>query len=165
MGALDPRLPTLCGRAGPTARPPSPPRRWLAGLLALVAATALGQMKVDAPIQDFHLSFFEPDGARSWEVEGRQARYVTADLLEIDGLLLRLYDPDRKNQLTHTIRGSQATLIPSRREASGREDITVQSDNFTMEGRDWTWLGRDNRIIVRQAARLTLRDPIAPLLK
>lgn len=186
------RRPQVCGEIGnsgdpapvpnlvnavenPMRRPAgtSPPVSWrevVRSLLLCCAAALLGQgvlhaqMVPDAPIENFRLPMFGDDGYRAWDLRGDQALYISADQVDVLGMLLRVYAGGAEERVRILIESAEAHVHISRNEAHGDKRITVSGDNYTAKGEEWSWLPDKDRILIRRNVQVTFREELEGFL-
>ncbi len=192
LGRMDWRRPQACGEIGnpgdpapvpnlvnavenPIRRPagmppPASSRGFIRSLLLCCAAAFLGQgvlhaqMVPDAPIENFRLPMFGDDGYRAWDLRGDQALYISADQVDVLGMLLRVYAGGAEERVRILIESAEAHVHISRNEAHGDKRITVSGDNYTAKGEEWSWLPDKDRILIRRNVRVTFREELEGFL-
>jgi len=124
------------------------------------APVVFAQMVPDAPIRNFRLPRFGDDGYKIWELSGDEGRYISADQSEILGLDLKVYSGDAQMLLRSRIRSPRALIHMDRSEAEGDSRIEVEGPAFTIEGANWHWNGREERIRIGADVRVTFNQKL-----
>ena len=150
--------------------PPASSRGFIRSLLLCCAAALLGQgvphaqMVPDAPIENFRLPMFGDDGYRAWDLRGDQALYISANQVDVLGMLLHVYAGGAEERVRIRIESAEAHVHIDRNEAHGDKRITVSGDNYTAKGEEWSWLPDDDRILIRRNVQVTFREELEGFL-
>lgn len=138
-------------------------------LLALLAAVVSptgwlgGQMVPDAPIEHFILPMFGEDGYKSWELRGFRGHYLGEDAALIEGMDLVSFQGGAALLEENRIRSPRAHVNFSKSEASGESSLFVTGPNYEIQGQDWTWFGKERKIVVRRDVRVSFSGGITLL--
>jgi hypothetical protein len=125
-------------------------RRTACCLILVLAAVAVAQITPDAPIRNFRLPMFGDDGYKSWELRGFEGVYLRDGAAEIIGMDLLVYRGGATLALDTRIRAPLAVIEFDAARAHGEATLQVDGEGFAIEGRDWLWEGREQRITVRE---------------
>lgn len=132
-----------------------------------VSATFAETMAPSAPVKNFTLPMFGPDGYKIWDLQGREGVYLNENHIDVHSMKLRTWTGREPVQLDMTIESVFASIFPQDSRAQGEDYIYIlqANGNFSIIGRQWEWLGDDNKIIIKQDARVTFRQNIGDILK
>lgn len=132
--------------------------------LAVIAISFIplsqAQIAPDAPIQDFRFPMFNDEGFRIWEVRGVQGVFIDMGNSEIIGLELTVFSGDDRDLLSHKILSPRAHINFTAREASGDGSLFVQGPGFQVEGENWVYEGKSQRIVIGKRARMTFAEDL-----
>ena len=134
-------------------------------LFLLICATAHAQIKPNAPINNIYLPMFGDEGFKIWELRADVGTYASDDMLEVEGLWLKLLDGDEALTEIATISSPQAKINIDKRIAGGRDQLNVFAEDFSLQGKSWTWEAKDKRLIVRKEARVVFQGQIGSILQ
>ncbi len=103
-------------------------------LLALAAAR-IGRsqdtrISNQAPILNFHMAAFTPNGYREWLVRGSEGRYLSQKEIDVKGLTLTIFTGDAKNKVETVILSPKARMHPESQVVSSSNPIRVINDQF-----------------------------------
>lgn len=132
-----------------------------AGVAVGVPAVSLtGRMVPDAPIEHFTLPMFGEDGYKSWELRGFRGHYLGEEAALIEGMDLISFQGGAALEEDNRIRSPRAHVDFSKSEASGESSLFVTGPGYEIQGQDWTWYGKERKIVVRRAVRVSLSGGI-----
>lgn len=141
-------------------------RIYMVSGLMMASALLPGQMVPDAPVMDFKLPMFDDvSGYKIWQLEGQEGRYVSPERIDVIGMRLQIFSGDEKLEVQTTIESSEATMLIKENKAQGAADIAITGPNFTIEGKDWTWDGNTQTVIVRKDAGVAFNQKLTDILK
>ncbi len=112
-------------------------------------------MTPEAPIGHFRLPMFGADGYKSWELRGLKGHFLGEGTALVEGLELVVYSGAADLREENRIRSPRALIHFDESRAEGDSSLFVSGPGFEIEGRDWTWEGRQRKIIVREAVRVS----------
>lgn len=130
-----------------------------AGLLAILlvlSVRVMGQMVPDAPIEHFSLPMFGEDGYKSWELRGFRGHYLSEKTAMVEGLELISFQGGEALLEDNRIRSPRAHIDFAQSEASGETSLFVTGPGYEIQGQDWTWYGKERKIVVRRSVRVSL---------
>lgn len=130
--------------------------RRISALLLGVPLLMLAQMTPDAPIENFRLPLFDAEGYRLMELRGLRGHYVDTERARVEGVELVVYSEAEGRPEESRIRSPEAMIRFAEARADGASSIYVDGGNYTVQGRDWTWEGRERRLTVRANARVEI---------
>lgn len=125
-----------------------------------VSSLLAQRMAPDAPVKNFKLPSFGPDGYRQWDLEGREGRYVSEQEIEILGLRLRTWSGDQSLVQVLEITSPDARIFPSQNRAVGSGLIHIVGPGYTVFGVGWDWNGETNAIAVEREVRVTFLEDL-----
>lgn len=153
------------------------PARWISGIarlgvvLLLLALGPLAQgspslLVPEAPVKNFALPQFAPEGHREWLLRGQRGIFTSDGRLRIEGLLLDVFSPNDPLEPQFQIASPEATIEPSRRLAAGPAylQLLARDGSFRLTGRDWRWHGAERILTVRQSVEVTFAQSLGTIL-
>ena len=136
-------------------------RNLLAGLLIFTGGWVLfAQMVPDAPIEHFRLPMFGENGYKKWELRGTKGHYHSEAEALVEGLELVVFSGDAAMWEESRIRSPRALINFAESRAEGESSLFMIGPGYEIQGRDWTWLGDERKIIVRQAVRVSFAGTV-----
>jgi len=117
----------------------------------------------DAPIKDFRLPFFAENGYKSWELRGLRGHYRGEERALVDGLELAVFSADDAMRREMLIRSPRAKIDFAATRADGASSLFVDGPNYEIAGRNWTWFGAEEKIVVRESVRVSFAGSISIL--
>ena len=145
-------------------------KNWL-GLLCLLSVATLApaqtttHIATDAPIVNFRLPTFTPDGFRQWLVRGSEARLVSMKEIDIHELTLTVFSADESDRIETMILSPDAKVMTDSQIVSGKSTIRVIRDDLDATGADWTYDHKEKRVSMRQNVRVTFRAELKNFLQ
>lgn len=135
--------------------------------LALPSASAQTTTRIanDAPIVNFRLPTFTPEGFRQWLVRGSEARLLSAKEIDIRELTLTVFSGDAQDRIDTMILSPAAHVVTDTQLVSGPSTIRVIRDDLEASGSQWTYDHREKRIIMKQNVRVTFRAELKNFLQ
>lgn len=125
------------------------------GISFVMAVAAFAQMSPDAPITHFRLPFFGEDGFKTWELRGLSAEFSGEHQVRVESLELVVYSGDDRLLVESTIRSPQADIDMQAGTATGPSSLFVVGPGFEIDGRNWSWEAAEERLTIRESARVT----------
>lgn len=154
------------GQATPAAR-----RTAGAALLAtlLFAAPLPAQVATeispDAPIVNFRLPTFTPEGYRAWLVRGSEARMLSKAEIEVRELTMTVFSGNETDRIQTMLLSPQARVFPQPQVVTGDRSIRVIDDQFEATGESWRYEHREKRVSIAKNVRVTFRAELKNLLQ
>lgn len=134
----------------------------LAGSLPAQTTTRIAN---DAPIVNFRLPTFTPDGFRQWLVRGTEARLVSSKEIDIRELTLTVFTADSQDRIDTMLLSPAAIVYTDTQIATGPSTIRVLTDALEATGEQWTYDHREKRVSMRKNVRVTFRAELKNLLQ
>ena len=138
---------------------PPPRRTRLSGLASLLlfcgSWAVFAQMTPDAPIEHFRLPMFGENGYKEWELRGLRGHYHSEEKALVEGLELVVFSGDAAMWEENRIRSPRALIHLKESRAEGESSLFVSGPGYEIEGRNWTWDGKDRKIVVRETVRVS----------
>ena len=119
----------------------------------------------DAPILDFKLPMFGPNGYKVWELRGREGHYINEEQIDVLDMSLRLYSGEADLKIHTTIESPAATMLVNRNRAEGQSEIKITGDQFQIRGENWRWHGDTHTVTVDKNVRVIFQQRLAGILK
>ncbi len=147
-------------------------RRIRAGALsALLAAGVFASAQVptrissEAPIVNFRLPSFTPEGNRASMVRGSEARVHSSNVIEVKDLNMTVFVGDATERIETIILSPAATLRPDAQTIGGESTIRVINDEFEATGENWHYEHQEKRVSITKNVRVAFRAQLKNLLQ
>jgi len=137
----------------------------LCALIASLPAQTTTRIANDAPIVNFRLPTFTPEGFRQWLVRGSEARLLSAREIDIRELTLTVFSGDAQDRIDTMILSPAARVVTDTQLVSGPDTIRVIRDDLEASGSQWTYDHREKRIIMKKNVRVTFRAELTNFLQ
>ena len=134
-------------------------------LAAAVPAAAQTNFSTNAPIVNFRLPTFTPEGNREWLVRGSEARILSQDLIDIRELTLAIFKGDATEHVDTMILSPAARVQPSTAVATGDATLRVLNDDFEVTGRAWRYDHRQKRVSIAKDVHVVFKAELKDYLK
>jgi hypothetical protein len=135
------------------------------GLASLVAAQTLKSGTGGAPILNFSLPHFTPEGNRAWLIRGSEARATTRDEIQVTALNMTVFRGDAAGTIDTILLSSDATVRPDDQVVTGTGSIRVINDEFEAAGTGWRYSHGEKKVSIERNARITFRAELGNLLQ
>lgn len=119
----------------------------------------------DAPIVNFRLPTFTPEGFRQWLVRGTEGRLISAKEIDIRELTLTVFSGDAQDRIDTMILSPAAKVLTDSQVVSGPETIRVIRDDLEASGSQWTYDHREKRVTMQRKVRVTFRAELKNFLQ
>ena len=138
-----------------------------AALAASVSARAAApEVKAIAPVKNFRLPTFTPEGYRRVMLKAGQARPsedgARIDLLDME---LTLFTSRADEAIEATLTAPSATFFPQKLLATGPDTVRLERADLTVTGADWSYDHPGRKVVILRDARLTFRSALGDILK
>lgn len=167
--------PSTRARAARRSAPTRAAARSVLRLLALVTSVLLSlpsapaqsttRIATDAPIVNFRLPTFTPQGYRQWLVRGTEARLISTKEIDIRELTLTVFTGDESDRIETMILSPTAKVLTEPQIVSGSGTIRVIRDDLDATGTDWTYNHQEKRVSMRKNVRVTFRAELKNFLQ
>lgn len=132
----------------------------LSVFISLAGFGLLAQMMPDAPIQHFRLPMFGENGYKSWELRGVKGHLYNKEEALIEGMELVVFSGDEAMWEENRIRSPRALIRLEESRADGDSSLFVVGPGYEIQGNDWSWIGLERKIIVRDAVRVSFAGTV-----
>jgi hypothetical protein len=132
----------------------------LSASCTLAGLGMLAQMMPDAPIQHFRLPMFGEDGYKSWELRGVKGHVQSEEEALIEGMELVVFSGDEAMWEENRIRSPRARIRLEESRADGDSSLFVVGPGYEIQGNNWSWIGLERKIIVRDAVRVSFAGTV-----
>lgn len=131
-----------------------------AGAAFFLSGLLFAQMVPDAPIEHFSLPMFGENGYKTWELRGFRGHYLSEKEALVEGLELRVFSGDADVVEENRIRSPRARVFLEEARAEGASSLFVTGPGYEIQGQKWSWMGRERKIIVREAVRVSFSGSV-----
>lgn len=139
----------------------------LFAIFLLPLALSGQRTQIGAPVENFRLPVFGEDGNRIWDLQGKSGTYQEDETIAVERMVLRTFAPGEPQDPELIIESPRAIIVPETNMARGDGYLFLQPTNgsYAIVGRKWQWFGDEERIIIKQDARVTFRQAIGSILE
>jgi len=141
----------------------------LLGSAALGLAGARAQtgtsVSANAPIINFRLPTFTPEGYRQWLIRGSQVVFVDKNDIDVHELTLTVFSGDARDVIRTLLLSPVAKVAITDQVATGPESIRVIDDSFDAEGLGWRYAHKEKSISLSRRVRVTIHSELKAILK
>ncbi len=124
------------------------------GLWALVPPAA-SQADIQT-IRDFEVPEFDRDNRLRYRLFGDFARILPTGAVDITGMRVDFYDPDRQVEMRVT--ATQCVYDRHERSARSDEHIRIARENMIITGKGFRWNADDGRFEIYEEAKVVFGD-------
>jgi len=148
---------------------PRPKTLLLAG--ACLCAAALGcaqsptRVSSSAPVLNFRLPYWTPEGHRAWLVRGSEARLISDEEVDIKELTLTVFAGDASERVQTVLLSPTAKVLRDEQVASGDDSLRVINDRIEAAGLGWRYDHKGKKVSIFKNVRVTIRSELKDLLK
>ncbi len=114
----------------------------------------------DAPISNFKLPMFGSNGYKTWDLQGKEGRYVNQDEIFVEGMRLRVFSGDERLHQEITLESPSATIFIHEHRAMGKDILFISGATFNIVGKGWEWDGKNKTIHVNQDVQVTFKESL-----
>jgi len=137
---------------------------WLASAPAAPAQSPT-RISSDAPILNWRLPSFTPEGYRESLVRGSEARLQPDGNVVLQDLTLTLFVGDASNRVETILLSPAARVLTAERAVTGDSPIRVINDQFEARGTGWRYDHRTKRVSLEKNVRVTFTAALSDLLQ
>lgn len=137
---------------------------WLA-FVSPLAGQVTTQIAPDAPIVNFRLPTFTPEGYRAWLVRGSEARMLSRTEIDVRELTMTVFTGNASDRIETMLLSPEARVFPSTQTVVGHSTLRVIDDEFEATGSQWRYDHREKRVFIAKDVRVTFRAELKNLLQ
>ena len=119
---------------------------------------------VNAPVINFRIPTFTPEGFRAWLLCGAEGRYINADELAVTGLNLTVFAGDTADTVDSVFLSPSATAYLNDAQVRGTGTLRCITAEFEATGEDWLFDNRQKKISIGKNVRVAFHTPLKSLL-
>lgn len=146
-----------------------PIRSFLAALSMLLAcdgsAAYQQDFSTDTPIMDFRLPLFAQSGYKGWEIAGHEGRYLGDNRILVLLMSIKVFSGDAAMRLETVISSPDATIEIQEKRADSESSLLVEGEDYRVRGRNWSWYGNEQRILIREDAEVAFAQSLGNILR
>ncbi len=135
----------------------------MASLLS-IGYSAPPQMLPSTPVLDFSLPRFGEDGYKIWDLKGSEGYYINAERVDVTDMILCIFSGDASGTVETCIESPKASIFINLSQARSLEPLKINNFSYTIEGKDWIWDGKQNKIIVHQDVHVVFNQQLRKTL-
>jgi hypothetical protein len=114
----------------------------------------------DAPVSHFKLPMFGSNGYKTWELQGKEGRYLNTDQILVDGMCLRVFSGDERLLQELVLESPHALIFIREHRAEGKDLLFISGATFTIIGKGWEWDGANKTIRVNHDVQVTFKESL-----
>jgi len=136
-------------------------------IIALPFALLGQRTEIAAPVENFRLPVFGDDGNRVWELRGQTGTHRDDRTIAVERMVLQTFAPGNPQHAELIIESPRAVIIPEKNQATGDGYLFLQATDghYAIVGRQWRWFGDEERITIKEDARVTFRQSMGGILE
>jgi lipopolysaccharide export system protein LptC len=116
-------------------------------------------------VKKFSLPTFTPEGPRSMLLRGEEARFKTAQQIDITEMQLTLFDGKPDEKVDTVFVSAAATFFPSRQVAEGDKGVRIVRPDVEMYGEKWIYEHQRKKVVIDGRVRVIFRAQLKDILK
>ncbi len=125
----------------------------------------LPKMEPNAPVVNFLLPMFGPNGYKAWDLRGQKGHYINPEQIEIECLTIKVYSGDAAMSLESVIESPTATVFIRENRACGDQTIVVSGANYSAIGKGWEWDATQRKILLKENVKVVFKEPLTSVIK
>jgi hypothetical protein len=139
---------------------------WGAGSVGIFnpAAFAAPQVSATAPIKNFRLPVFTPEGFRHLMLRAGEA-LPTPTRIDVQEMELTLFTGRADERIDSMLAAPSALFLPEKQFVSGRESVRLERLDLTVTGTDWSYDHASRKILIQHDSHLIFRATLGNILK
>ena len=130
-------------------------------------------IQAKAPIKNFTLPRFQPNGQRAMLLHGEEARLVSKEEIALKGMQLSIFDEKKPDRVETLLQAAAATFFVTRKLATGDEGVRLVHDEAQMSGTRWSYdwnydvnsARKAKKVVIEGNVRVIFQSQIGDILK
>jgi hypothetical protein len=135
-----------------------------AGAAGSAAADHTSAFTVNAPVVNFRIPTFTPEGFRAWLLCGAEGRYVSANELVVTNLTLTVFAGDAASTVDSVFLSPAATAMLDDAQVRGPGLLRFITTEFEATGESWLYDNRQKKVSIHKNVRVVFHVPLKSLL-
>ncbi len=135
-----------------------------AGAAGPAAVDRTSAFTVNAPVVNFRIPTFTPEGFRAWLLCGAEGRYVSANELVVTNLSLTVFAGDAANTVDSVFLSPTATALLNDAQVRGPGRLRFITTEFEATGEGWLYDNRQKKVSIYKNVRVVFHLPLKSLL-
>ncbi len=119
---------------------------------------------INAPVINFRVPTFTPEGFRTWLLCGAEGVYVNDKQLNVTDLNLTVFAGDASNQVEKIFLSPSAVALIDEGCVSGPGALRLITDEFEATGDDWVYDHRQKKVFIHQNVRVVFHARLNDIL-
>ncbi len=135
-------------------------------ILSLPVAAALAEpgFVASAPIKNFRLPTFTPEGHRQLMLRAAEATQAAPDRVDVLDLDLTRHTGRADEAVDARLTAPSATFWTEKLVAAGTRTVRLERADLVLTGADWTYDHQAQTVIIRREARVVFNRPLEKIL-
>lgn len=126
-------------------------------------------IEAKAPIKNFTLPRFAPNGQKAMLLRGAEARLVSNEEIELKGMNLSVFDEKRPDRVETLITAVTSTFFTRKKLAIGDQGVRLLHDEAEMSGTrwsyDWNYGPKGKKVVIEGQVKVIFQSQIGDILK
>jgi hypothetical protein len=130
-------------------------------------SNAQSSVIANAPVKNFRLPSFNDQGHRTSLLRGSEARYASANQIDIIDLNFAQFRGDGGTETENILLAPSASVLLKENKQiviTGRESMRLINKNLEATGENWTYDHADRRLVMNQNVRVVFQAQLSGLL-
>jgi hypothetical protein len=130
-------------------------------------SNAQSSVIANAPVKNFRLPSFNDEGHRTSLLRGSEARYTSANQIDIIELNFAQFRGDGTTETNNILLAPSASVLLKEQNQivlTGRESMRLINKDLEATGENWSYDHTDRRLIINQNVRVVFRAELTGLL-
>lgn len=123
------------------------------------------RVSAPAPVLNFRLPVFTPEGHRHAMLRAGEARLPDATRVNVREMELTLFNGLADEKIDSMLAAPSASFFADRLFAYGAETVRLERPDLTLTGADWSYDHQARKIVINRQARLVFHAPLGDILK
>jgi hypothetical protein len=122
-------------------------------------------LTANAPVINFRVPTFTPEGYRSWLLCGAQGVYVDDNHLDVTDLNLTVFSGDVSNRVESVFLSPSAAALIGESRVRGPGALRLITDDFEATGEDWLYDHREKKVSIHRDVRVVFHARLNDILR
>jgi hypothetical protein len=127
--------------------------------------TRADQIRAAAPIKNFRLPTFTPEGYRESMLRAGEATIPDPEHISVRDMELTLFTRTAEGNIDARIVAPSASFLTRERVVRGDDTVLLERADLTVTGADWSYDHKAQKLVISRAAHIIFRAPIGNLIK
>ena len=98
-------------------------------------------------------------------LRGDEVRPISADRIDISGMIVTVFSGDAQAKVDSVISSPEATFMINEKIARGDKSVHLVRDDVEVTGDGWTYLYNEKKVLIARNARVVFHAAMPDILK